>query len=150
MLCTLASTSWEEWRIWRRRSHVTVRHLLSDLMAIPIDQILSITSLLLCLLALISWDLEEAITCHRQALTLQPHGLPSHSITLNNLATAVSIRFDQLGRMEDLEEVIKYYSEAKFILPTGILANQQLHPISLPSSSFNVITSRNWMKAFAR
>ena len=38
-------------------------------------------------------DLKEAITCHRQALALQPHGHPSRSHSLTTLATAVLNRF---------------------------------------------------------
>ena len=41
-------------------------------------------------------DLEEAITCHRQALALRPHGHPNRSYFLNSLATAVCTRFEQL------------------------------------------------------
>ena len=40
-------------------------------------------------------DLEEAITCHRQALALRPHGHPDRSSSLNNLANAVSIRLEE-------------------------------------------------------
>ena len=44
--------------------------------------------------------MEEAIT----ALVLRSHGHPEHSSSLSNLAKAVSTRFEQLERMEDLEE----------------------------------------------
>ena len=53
-------------------------------------------------------DLEEAITCHRQALTLIPHDHLNRSIPLNNLATAVSTRFEQLGRMEETHVTVKH------------------------------------------
>jgi hypothetical protein len=51
-------------------------------------------------------DLEETISCHREALTLRPPGHQSRSTSLNNLANAVLIRYNRLGRMEDLEETI--------------------------------------------
>jgi hypothetical protein len=51
-------------------------------------------------------DLEVAIIYNRQALDLCPPGHPDHSSYLNNLATAVSTCFEQLGKMEDLEEAI--------------------------------------------
>ena len=44
----------EEWRIWWRQSHVTVKHLLSDLTDIPIVQFLSTTLPIPCPLALSS------------------------------------------------------------------------------------------------
>ena len=130
----LALSNWEEWRIWKRRSHVTVKHLLSDLTAIPIVQILSLTSPMMRSLAI--WEdseewmifLEEAITCHRQALALRPHGHPYRSSSLYNLANAVSTRFKQLRITEDLEDAVKYLSEAKHILPTD-------HPFQLTVGS---------------
>ena len=51
-------------------------------------------------------ELEESITCHRQALALFAHGHPNGSLSLLNLAAAMSTRFEQLGRMDDLEEAI--------------------------------------------
>ena len=47
-------------------------------------------------------DLEEAITSHRQALALRPHGHPDRSFSLTNYASAMCTRFQQLGRMDDL------------------------------------------------
>ena len=38
-------------------------------------------------------DMEELITYDRQALALFPHGHPNRSVSLNNLANAVSARF---------------------------------------------------------
>jgi hypothetical protein len=46
-------------------------------------------------------DLEEAISLHREALTLYPLGHPDRSISLTNLAVALDTRFDQSGRIED-------------------------------------------------
>jgi hypothetical protein len=53
-------------------------------------------------------DREDAITDHRQALVLRPPGHPHRSDPLSNLANALSTRFDQLGKMEDLEEAIRH------------------------------------------
>ena len=64
-------------------------------------------------------DLEEAITCHRQAIALRPHGHPNLSDSLNNLANAVSIRFQQLGRIEDLKETITCHRQAITLRPHG-------------------------------
>ena len=64
-------------------------------------------------------DLEEAITCHRQALVLLPYRHHSRSMSLNNLANVVSTRFEQLGRMEDLEEAITCHRQALALLPHG-------------------------------
>jgi hypothetical protein len=77
-------------------------------------------------------DLEEAITCHRQALALRPHGHPNRSDSLNNLANAVSTRFQQLGGMEDLEEAITCHRQALALRPHG-------HPDR--SSSLNNLAS---------
>ena len=56
--------------------------------------------------------MEEAVTCHRQALALRRHGHPNRSSSLYNLADAVSTRFEQLGGMEDLEEAITCHHQA--------------------------------------
>jgi hypothetical protein len=121
--CSLAFSSWEEWRIWRRRSHVTVKHLLSNLMAIPIVHLLlnNLASAVSTRFEQLGGmeDLEEAITCHRQALALRPHGHPNRSSSLNNLANAVFTRFQQLGGMEDLEEAITCHRQALALRPHG-------------------------------
>jgi tetratricopeptide (TPR) repeat protein len=60
-------------------------------------------------------DLEEAITCLRQALALRPHGHPNLSSSLNNLGCVVFDRFKRLGslgKMEDLEEAIICHRQA--------------------------------------
>ena len=44
-------------------------------------------------------DLEEAITCYRQALSLFPQGNPDRSYSLSDLAGALLTRFEQLGGM---------------------------------------------------
>jgi len=77
-------------------------------------------------------DLEDAITSHRQALTLRPPGHPDRSISLNNLASALSTRFQQTGRMEDLEDAITYLRQALTLRPPG-------HPDR--SSSLNNLAS---------
>jgi hypothetical protein len=78
-------------------------------------------------------DLEEAITSHREALTLRPPGHPNRSKSLDNLAScSVHTRYKQLGRMEDLEEVITYHREALTLCPPG-------HPDrSVPSTTLPV------------
>ena len=53
---SLASNSWEEWRIRRKRLRITVKHLLSDATTIPNVQILSITSPLPCPLDSSGWE----------------------------------------------------------------------------------------------
>ena len=57
-------------------------------------------------------DLEEAISLHRQALTLRARGHPDRSSSLNNLANAMTTRFAQLGGMNDLEEAITFHRQA--------------------------------------
>jgi Na+-translocating ferredoxin:NAD+ oxidoreductase RNF subunit RnfB len=64
-------------------------------------------------------DLEDAISSHREALTLCPPGHPNRSISLNNLANALSTRFEQSGRMEDLEDAISSHREALTLCPPG-------------------------------
>ena len=64
-------------------------------------------------------DLEEAITCHRQALALRPHGHPDLSSSLTNLVNAVFPRFEQLGKMEDLEAAIICHGQALALRPHG-------------------------------
>src|SRR5258705_9009977 len=64
-------------------------------------------------------DLEEAITCHREVLALRPHGHPGRSMSLNNLANALSTLFKQSGRMKELEEAITCHREALGLRPHG-------------------------------
>jgi hypothetical protein len=117
--CPLASIIWEEGRIWRRRSHVTVKHFHGH----P-DRSSSLNNLATAVSTRFEQlgrvdDLEEAIICHRQALALRPHGHPNHPTSLNNLATAVATRFKHLGRLEDLEEAITCHRQALALLPHG-------------------------------
>ena len=58
LLCPLALISWEEWRIWRRQSHITVKPLSSYLTDILIVHLLSITLPIPCPLTLtvLSWE----------------------------------------------------------------------------------------------
>jgi hypothetical protein len=127
MLFLLALSSWEGWRIWKTQSHSTVKHSLCILLATQIVPFHSTTSPMLCLLASSNWagwriwkmqshpaarhtfsmeDLEDAISYHREALSLRPPGHPNRSSSLNNLANVLSTRYEQSGRMEDLEEAI--------------------------------------------
>jgi hypothetical protein len=43
-------------------------------------------------------DLEEAITCRRQALALRPASHPNRASVLDGLGSAVLVRYQQLGR----------------------------------------------------
>ena len=101
--------------IWRRQSHVTVKHLLSDLTDIRIVHLLSITLPLPCPLALSSWEETIWRTCHRQALALR--------------SNAVSTRFEQLGRMDDLEEAITCQRQALVLRPHGHLDHSTTLPV---------------------
>ena len=64
-------------------------------------------------------DLEEAISCQRQALGLFPQGHPKRSSSLNDLAGALFTHFEQSESRsnDDLLDAAKYLSEAKDILP---------------------------------
>ena len=64
-------------------------------------------------------DLEDAISFHRQALTLRPPGHPGRSTSLNNLAVVLSTRFEQSGRVEDLEDAISFHRQALTLRPPG-------------------------------
>jgi len=64
-------------------------------------------------------DLEEAISSHREALALHPHGHHHRSSSLTNLGAAVFSRFGQLRRMGDLEEAITCHLEALPLHPHG-------------------------------
>jgi len=64
-------------------------------------------------------DMEEAITCHREALALCPRGHPNRAASLNNFANAVSTRFEKSRSMEDLEEAITCHREALTLRPHG-------------------------------
>ena len=52
------------------------------------------------------------------------------SASLNNLATAVSARFEKLGRLEDLEEAITCYHQALALRPNGLDRSSSLVNIS--------------------
>jgi len=73
-------------------------------------------------------DLEEATRCHREALNLRPHGHPDRSSSLNNLANALSTRFEQLGGMKDSDEAIGCHREALLMAPMA-------HPLSITSQT---------------
>ena len=73
-------------------------------------------------------DLNEAITYHREALTLIPTGHPYRSISLNNLGMALHILFKQSCRMEDLHDAIAYHREALTLYPIGCSTEISLQP----------------------
>ncbi|KAG1778844.1 CHAT domain-containing protein [Suillus placidus] len=54
-----------------------------------------------------------AVSLHREALTLRPPGHPDRDTTLNNLATALKIRYNELDVSEDLNEAIDLYCESR-------------------------------------
>ena len=62
---------------------------------------------------------EESITCSRQGLNLCPIDDPNRSDFLNNFASAMTTRFKQLGRMEDLEEAITCHRQMLALRPHG-------------------------------
>ena len=64
-------------------------------------------------------DLEDAISFHRQALTLRPPGHLNRSNSLDNLAYALFIRFEQSGKVEDLEDAISFRRQALTLRPPG-------------------------------
>ncbi|KAH8111130.1 TPR-like protein [Phellopilus nigrolimitatus] len=64
-------------------------------------------------------DLEKFIALYRVALDRLPPGHPDLSLSLNNLAAALSILFKQTGRMEDLSESIALHRNALRLLPPG-------------------------------
>ncbi|KAF9221219.1 hypothetical protein BS17DRAFT_785513 [Gyrodon lividus] len=55
---------------------------------------------------------KEEITHHREMLALTPFGHPARVSSLNNIATALSTRFEQGGDRKDLEEAIQLHQEA--------------------------------------
>ena len=166
MLFPLALASWEEWKIWRRRSYIIVKLLLDNSMKILISQMFFINLVALFSGAFTSWggwrirrrqshaiaklllsnliiilivhltndhhagglctrfdqlgrmeDLEEAITCHRQALILLSYGHRFHSVVLSNIGRALLARFHHLERTEDLEDAIACNRQALTLLP---------------------------------
>ena len=62
-------------------------------------------------------NLEDAITYSCEALSLCPPGHPNRPTSLDILANAVFIRYEQSHRMEDLEEVIAHRREALSLHP---------------------------------
>ena len=76
--------------------------------------------------------MDESIKCHREALVLFPAHHLNRSISLNNLASALSTRFKQKGQLADLDESIKCHREALVLFPGP-------HP--LRSTSLNNLAS---------
>ncbi|KIJ57702.1 hypothetical protein HYDPIDRAFT_34865, partial [Hydnomerulius pinastri MD-312] len=64
-------------------------------------------------------DLDEAIQHHRAALQLTPAGHPDRSASLNNLANALSTRFEQRGDGNDVDEAIQHHRAALQLRPAG-------------------------------
>jgi tetratricopeptide (TPR) repeat protein len=54
-------------------------------------------------------DLEKSIGFYKHALELFPGSHPNRSASLNNLANALSTRFEQTGQLPDLEDSIGFH-----------------------------------------
>jgi hypothetical protein len=54
-------------------------------------------------------DLEQGITCHREALAHRPIGHPFRSPSLSDIAHLLLARFEHLGRTEDLEDAFDLF-----------------------------------------
>ena len=76
-------------------------------------------------------DLDEAICLHRHALELQLPPHPGRSITLNSLASALSIQFHHGGQQSDLDEAMCLF----------LTATQ--YPFQSPSNRLHV--ARRWI-----
>ncbi|KAF8129595.1 CHAT domain-containing protein, partial [Boletus edulis] len=66
-------------------------------------------------------DLEDAISIHRDAIVLTPHGHPHKPTMLNNLANSFKVRFECLREPSDLEDAISLYSHAASV-PIGSIS----------------------------
>jgi tetratricopeptide (TPR) repeat protein len=64
-------------------------------------------------------DLEDAISRHRDALELTPHGHPHRRGYLNNLGNSFKARFKRLGEASDLEDAISLLKDAVDLTPHG-------------------------------
>ncbi|KAG1795999.1 uncharacterized protein HD556DRAFT_1535572 [Suillus plorans] len=64
-------------------------------------------------------DLDQGIALSREALALCPVGHTHRSLSLNNLATKLSSRFDHRGNDEDLDQGIALHREALALRPVG-------------------------------
>ncbi|KAJ7815149.1 CHAT domain-containing protein [Mycena leptocephala] len=82
-------------------------------------------------------DLEASIGFYRQALELMPGSHPNRSSSLNNLANALSTRFEQTDQLADLEESIGFHREALELRP-GSHPNQ--------SGPLNSLANALWMR----
>jgi Tfp pilus assembly protein PilF len=57
-------------------------------------------------------DLEEAIQTERRAVEVTSPNYPDLASRLNNLGNMLQSRFEQMGRMEDLEDAIEFLRQA--------------------------------------
>ena len=66
-------------------------------------------------------DLEEAIRFNSEleAPAIHPVGHPRSFMSLSDLANVFGDRYDQLGRMDDLNEAIKFNRKALALSPLG-------------------------------
>ncbi|THH12051.1 hypothetical protein EW146_g7828, partial [Bondarzewia mesenterica] len=56
-------------------------------------------------------DLEEAVSFHREALSLHPATHPDRPLLLNNLGNMLRIRFEHVGQLDDLEEAVSLHRQ---------------------------------------
>jgi hypothetical protein len=63
--------------------------------------------------------LQSCIEIRRKVLDLHPPGHPERSMSLNNLAVALRIRYEQTGGMADLDRAISLHEEALNLRPPG-------------------------------
>ncbi|KAG2340931.1 hypothetical protein BDR05DRAFT_991223 [Suillus weaverae] len=63
--------------------------------------------------------LDQAIALHGEVLALRPVGHTDRSMSLNNLATELSSRFDHRGNDKDLDQAIAFHREALALRPVG-------------------------------
>ncbi|PSR70411.1 hypothetical protein PHLCEN_2v13716 [Hermanssonia centrifuga] len=54
-------------------------------------------------------DLEESIRCDREALCLRLEGHPARDLSMNNLGSSLTARYEILGHAEDLDESISLH-----------------------------------------
>jgi len=84
-------------------------------------------------------NLERAIISYRRALAAQPIGHPNRPMSLINLADTVLTRFEQLGRLEDINAAVAYNREALALCPRG----HQDHRLFLNNSAVALHTRYN-------
>jgi CHAT domain-containing protein len=64
-------------------------------------------------------DLEEAITCHREVITLRPPGDPDRCSSIINICDTLLAGYHSLSTVDDLKQVIVHLSDARNDLPAN-------------------------------